>query len=802
MQPSICSFVCSVCFGKISSGIRRPAELIRQRQTVTLHTASSPKMEDCESDAFMLDDLQLAAELGKTLLERNKELEGQIKEYKFKADEQEREIVHLRKHINAMTEVNDSRLKVYEQLEVGIQDLERANQRLNVEKSRDKKQIKLLTANAEGLEARCEELTQQLSDARQSLSTERRKVDRYQQERQNMKAAEPPVCFNTNSPITSDQELGFPQLQAIALASPENLSLCNANLALSLAEKSSMKSEDSEELVRLLGEMETIKRDFLTEQQRCAELEEQLVSIIQENQCLQGRLADNSANQEMMSMHEELSLLDDVRQGQMCSRCLRDINESIHNLDEQSSVAPTEEIYEDDERSMLSESTSKFSHSAIEDRFRKPGDDPQLNAIESSNPYRDLVEKYEALLEVQRTSIASKNLADAKKTNDLIPPPPVLQQKEETIVSSSKESVVTLNNAPIEFSEAETSSSGFSDGTGNKCTQTEERPSSFLCSISNGNDCKFSIYDDVSPIESHFRNRPEHRELFKEIFGVLKKAADNNESEDKQGVEASATAASDIPVPQVAIPTLKEESPEDDTQSVVSSIMSSQSIAISECVTKLERKTAKKHILSVSSSLNSASKQGSVCEPSTMKPIEENGRVLTPLKREPLEYITIAVGIKKKNRRKHRNQSSSRDRVDLIDSRDNLSRNSPLAIRQQHQHHMGQGSVSAPLNRDFGRGFSRRGNAPSSSSSAFSGNWNGSPMVIYNQNMNTPRTSRGHNTVSQDLHKLKKLDLSYAEVLRRADPPCDYVTPKLQHSQRQQQQSNGSTSRKNRQRRQ
>ncbi|KAH8232455.1 hypothetical protein KR032_007155, partial [Drosophila birchii] len=772
---------------------------------------SSPKMEDCESDVsqFMLDDLQLAAELGKTLLERNKELETQIKEYKFKADEQEREIVHLRKHINAMTEVNDSRLKVYEQLEVGIQDLERANQRLNVEKSRDKKQIKLLAANAEGLEARCEELTQQLSDARQSLSTERRKVDRYQQERHNMKAAEPPICFNANSPIASDQDMGFPQLQAIALASPENISLCNANLALSLAEKSSLKSEDSEELVKLLGEMETIKRDFLAEQQRCAELEEQLVAIIQENQCLQGRLADTSASQEMMSMHEELSLLDDVRQGQMCSRCLRDINESIHNLDEQSSVAPTEEIYEDDERSMLSESTSKFSHSAIEDRFRKPGDDLPLTAIESSNPYRDLVEKYEALLEVQRTSIASKNLADAKKTSDLNPhPPPALQQKEkDTIVSSSKESVVTLNNAPIEFSEAETSSSGFSDGTGNKCTQTDERPSSFLCSISNGNDCKFSIYDDVSPIESHFRNRPEHRELFKEIFGVLKKAADNNENEDKQGVEASASAAAaaDAAVPQVAaIPPLKEESPEDfidDTQSVVSSIMSSQSIAISECVTKLERKTAKKHILSVSSSLNNASKQGSVCEPSTMKPIEENGRVLTPLKREPLEYITIAVGIKKKNRRKHRNQSSSRDRVDLIDSRDNVARNSPLAVRQHHQHHMGQGSVSAPLNRDFGRGISRRGNAPSSSSSAaFSGNWNGSPMVIYNQNMNTPRTSRGHNTVSQDLHKLKKLDLSYAEVLRRADPPCDYIPPKMQHSQRQQQSNNGSNSRKNRQR--
>lgn len=38
-------------------------------------------------------DLQLAAELGKTLLERNKELETLLKEYKHTIEEQEQEIV-------------------------------------------------------------------------------------------------------------------------------------------------------------------------------------------------------------------------------------------------------------------------------------------------------------------------------------------------------------------------------------------------------------------------------------------------------------------------------------------------------------------------------------------------------------------------------------------------------------------------------------------------------------------------------------------------------------------------------------
>ncbi|EDV54527.1 cerebellar degeneration-related protein 2-like [Drosophila erecta] len=762
----------------------------------------------CENvSQFMLDDLQLAAELGKTLLERNKELETFIKEYKIKGDEQELEILHLRKHINAMTEVNDSRLKVYEQLEVGIQDLERANQRLNLEKNRDKKQIKTLTTNTEVLEARCEELNQLLSDVRQSLSTERRKVDQYQQERYRMQhSAEGSVSSHSIQSLCKEQSVEFSKLDVMAMANStglEDLSFSNATMC----ERTAVKGEDNEELVKLLSEMEVLKRDFLAEQQRCTELEEQLVTIIQDNQGLQSRLLENSANEGTMSMHEEFSLLDDVRQGQMCSRCLRDINESNTNMDDQSSIAPTEEIYEDDDRSILSESTSKCDNSAADykERFRI-SEDLNPNSGEKPNPYRDLVEKYEALVEVKRTSNAVKSNFTSNPEGKTMTESSQ-GKKPETIVNSSKESDLMLDSTrkrtPTEFSESETTSSGFSDETSNKYTQTDERPSYFLCSISNGNDCKFSIYDDVSPIESHFRNRPEYRELFKEIFGVLKKAADNNEEDKLPSLHDDAQITEKLPLVAAKVPPVtpeREESPDDfidDTQSVVSSVISNQSIAMSECVTKLERKTAKKHIFEVrnqqnqssltqSTLLNSSSKETTVGE-SNVKPIRENGQILTPLKREPLEYLTVGVGIKKKNRRKHRNQSSSGDRIELFNSREFTPRNSPLAMN----HRGGQGSskmCTDTLNAEFGRS-NRRRTTPSSS------NWNGSPMVIYNKNMNTPQTSRGrvielngvefyHNTVSQDLHKLKKLDLSYAEVLRRAD--AGDHGPTRSHSQRQQ----------------
>ncbi|XP_076334868.1 cerebellar degeneration-related protein 2-like isoform X2 [Tachypleus tridentatus] len=109
------------------------------------------------------DDLQLAAELGKTLLDRNQELENSLRHQNLIIEEQSREIELLTKQVGALREVNDSRLKIYEQLESSITDLERTNQRLRKESLEDKKRIKSLSNNVEALEMKCEEL-QQLGD--------------------------------------------------------------------------------------------------------------------------------------------------------------------------------------------------------------------------------------------------------------------------------------------------------------------------------------------------------------------------------------------------------------------------------------------------------------------------------------------------------------------------------------------------------------------------------------------------------------------------------------------------------------
>lgn len=155
-----------------------------------------------------------------------------------------------------------------------------------------------------------------------------------------------------------------------------------------------------------------------------------------------------------------------------------------------------------------------------------------------------MVEKYEALLKVQRhpgiirptQTITSNCLSlqeELQLSGDFFLKEEVDSDGEIKEIPKKEPTKITTNGkafsaTPTEFSEAETSSSGFSDETSNKGTQTDAHfpPGSFLCTITDGDDCRFSIYDDASPVESRFRKTPEYRQLFREIFAVLKRAAE------------------------------------------------------------------------------------------------------------------------------------------------------------------------------------------------------------------------------------------------------------------------------------
>ncbi|KAM9716444.1 cerebellar degeneration-related protein 2-like [Menidia menidia] len=113
-------------------------------------------------------DLQLAAELGKTLLERNRELEQGLQQMYATNQEQLQEIEYLTKQVDLLRQVNDQHAKVYEQLDVSARELEQGNARLLQDNRAAQQKIQGLTESVEHLQTQVEELQLQVEELRLS----------------------------------------------------------------------------------------------------------------------------------------------------------------------------------------------------------------------------------------------------------------------------------------------------------------------------------------------------------------------------------------------------------------------------------------------------------------------------------------------------------------------------------------------------------------------------------------------------------------------------------------------------------
>lgn len=125
-------------------------------------------------------DLHLAAELGKTLLERNKELEESLQQMYSTNEEQVHEIEYLTKQLDTLRLVNEQHAKVYEQLDLTARDLELTNQRLVMESKAAQQKIHGLTETIERLQSQVEELQAQVEQLRglEQLRIRREKRER------------------------------------------------------------------------------------------------------------------------------------------------------------------------------------------------------------------------------------------------------------------------------------------------------------------------------------------------------------------------------------------------------------------------------------------------------------------------------------------------------------------------------------------------------------------------------------------------------------------------------------------------
>uniref|UniRef100_A0A8C2HG10 Cerebellar degeneration-related protein 2a n=1 Tax=Cyprinus carpio TaxID=7962 RepID=A0A8C2HG10_CYPCA len=115
-------------------------------------------------------DLHLAAELGKTLLDRNHELEQGLQQMYSTNHEQLQEIEYLTKQVDLLRQMNDQHAKVYEQLDLAARDLEKSNQRLVLENRTAQHRIQSLTETTDGLQTHMEGLQKQVDELKASQS--------------------------------------------------------------------------------------------------------------------------------------------------------------------------------------------------------------------------------------------------------------------------------------------------------------------------------------------------------------------------------------------------------------------------------------------------------------------------------------------------------------------------------------------------------------------------------------------------------------------------------------------------------
>ncbi|XP_043820124.1 cerebellar degeneration-related protein 2-like isoform X2 [Dromiciops gliroides] len=212
-------------------------------------------------------DLHLAAELGKTLLERNKELEESLQQMYSTNEEQVQEIEYLTKQLDTLRQVNEQHAKVYEQLDVTAQDLELSNQKLVLESKAAQQKIQSLTETIESLQTQVEELQGQVEELR---SLEQLRVRREKRERRRTIHTFPCLKELCSSPRYED---AFRLHSSSTDLSPKPLERENEHLQAIVTSLRSQVSQEKQRKERAEREYTSVIQEYSELERRVCEME-------------------------------------------------------------------------------------------------------------------------------------------------------------------------------------------------------------------------------------------------------------------------------------------------------------------------------------------------------------------------------------------------------------------------------------------------------------------------------------------------------------------------------------------------
>ncbi|XP_041813291.1 cerebellar degeneration-related protein 2 [Chelmon rostratus] len=222
-------------------------------------------------------DLHLAAELGKTLLDRNHELEQALQQMYSTNQEQLQEIEYLSKQVDLLRQMNDQHAKVYEQLDMAARDLEQGNQKLVQDNRLAQQKIHSLTEAIEGLQTYMEDLQTQVEELK-AAQAERSVRDLAEQRRS--LGAQSVSCLKELYDLHQDRHLAHDSLRMDGLWSPRG----------SFSGRDGHQDPEAENQA-LQRTVQTLQSQIAMERSRREAAEQESELTVMENRGLEQRLA-------------------------------------------------------------------------------------------------------------------------------------------------------------------------------------------------------------------------------------------------------------------------------------------------------------------------------------------------------------------------------------------------------------------------------------------------------------------------------------------------------------------------------
>uniref|UniRef100_A0A087XK48 Cerebellar degeneration-related protein 2-like n=1 Tax=Poecilia formosa TaxID=48698 RepID=A0A087XK48_POEFO len=252
-------------------------------------------------------DLHLAAELGKTLLERNKELEDSLQQMYINNEEQVQEMEYLSKQLEMLREMNEQHAKVYEQLDVTARELEITNEKLVLESKASQQKIDRLTGTMETLQSQVDGLTTRVEELR---TLEELRVRREKKERRKTVHSFPCLKELCTAPRLLQHTPQFLQKLLRLLGSP---------------------SERNEENDRLRDIVSSLHSAMASERSKRESVERECAVVLQEFEQLEQRLLGaEGCKLRVQELEAELLEMQQLRKSRVC--LIGDMEDGLETL--------------------------------------------------------------------------------------------------------------------------------------------------------------------------------------------------------------------------------------------------------------------------------------------------------------------------------------------------------------------------------------------------------------------------------------------------------------------------------------